>query len=49
MVWNEDEMVVVAALLKQPHPTKASADFKHYAKKLRRCQKISKIIFTCKN
>jgi hypothetical protein len=42
MVWNDDEMMGVAASLSQAHLTEASADFKHYAKKLERYQKFSK-------
>ena len=46
MVWNDDEMMGVAS---HAHLTKASADFKHYAKKLGRYQKFSKKFLASKN
>jgi hypothetical protein len=50
MVWIDDKMVGVAASLSQPRtPPKASADFKHCAKKLVRRQTFSKIFFASKN
>jgi hypothetical protein len=42
-------VVVAASLASHAHLTKASADFKHYTKKIGRYQKISKIIFASKN